>query len=465
MVILMSRFIEQATSFSKTSQGSLAQQQKEFTMNTSRIHISGFGWVMISMLFGLGVINFADKALLGLAAVPIIKELHLSPTQYGLVSSSLFWFFALSSVIVTAWSDRIGTKKVLALLATSWAIIQFTTVFVFSFPALLLTRVALGAGEGPSNGTSVSAATPWLPANSRAFGLAVVSFGSTVGPAIFAPPLTFLIIVVGWRSAFVLLGVIGLLWVILWLLVGQEHPEVRHMRKLETLEKHPRPRWSEIRPILFSRTVLFSTLAAFVSYWVVALYISWNPVYLVTVRHLRLSDPLYLVGITLPYVVGGIALMAFGAFADRVFRRTVNRRRSCVYPIAAILFVSALCLYLAVSVPSALGSVIFFTLVLVGVTFPLLSTIITEVAPAAYRGAVLGTYVAISTLPGLIAPLVTGLIIQAAGKNEMSGFYHAYMLASLLLVIGGIAFLAFARPDGEHLIIEKVPRGATHVHS
>jgi MFS transporter, ACS family, hexuronate transporter len=157
-------------------------------MNKARTHISPYGWVMISMLLGLEVINFADRAVLGLAAVPIVRELHLSPAQYGLLSGSFFLLYAMSSVLVTAWSDRIGTKRVLALLATSWAIVQIVTVFVFSFPALLLTRIALGAGEGPTYGTSVSAATPWLPANQRVFGLAVVAFGSTVGPAIFAPP-------------------------------------------------------------------------------------------------------------------------------------------------------------------------------------------------------------------------------------------------------------------------------------
>ena len=434
-------------------------------MNTVRTHISPYGWVMIFMLLGLGVINFADKAVLGLAAVPIIKELHLSPAQYGLVSGSFFLLFTLSSVLVTAWSDRIGTKTVLALLATSWAIVQVATVFVFSFPALLFTRVVLGAGEGPSYGTSVSAATPWLPADRRAFGLGVVTFGSAIGPAVFAPLLTFLIVVAGWRYAFALLGGIGLLWVIIWLLVGREHAETRRMPPLqETQLEHPKTRWSEIVPVLFSRTVFFSTLAAFGAFWATALYLSWNPVYLVTVRHLRLSDPLYLAGITLPYSVGGIALIAFGAFTDRAFRRTGSHRRSYVYAVTTLLIVSALCLYLAVSVPSTLGSVIFFTLALVGVVVPVLSTIITAVAPEAHRGAVLGTVVAIATLPGLIAPLVTGLIIQLAGKNVASGFYHAYLLASLLLLIVGVAFLAFARPDDEQLE-QKIPEGATFVHS
>jgi MFS transporter, ACS family, hexuronate transporter len=128
--------------------------------NLARTRVSPFGWIMIALLFSLGAINFADKALLGLAAIPIIRELDLSAAQYGLVSGSLFWLFSLSSVLVTRWADVVGTKKVLALLATTWAVVQFATVFVTSFPALLLTRVVLGAGEGPSYGTSVTAAAP-----------------------------------------------------------------------------------------------------------------------------------------------------------------------------------------------------------------------------------------------------------------------------------------------------------------
>ncbi len=121
--------------------------------------------------------------------------------------------------------------------------------------------------------------------------------------------------------------------------------------------------------------------------------------------------------------------------------------------------VSALCLFLAVSVPSALGAVFFFTIALFGVTFPMVSTIITALAPEAHRGAVLGIVVAIFTLPGIIAPLVTGLIIQAAGKNVAVGFHNAYLLASLLLLVFGVVFLAFARPDEQHL----GEKGSIHV--
>jgi len=204
-------------------------------------------------------------------------------------------------------------------------------------------------------------------ADKAVLGLAIVTFGSAIGPAVFAPTLTFVIVVVGWRVAFALLGGIGLLWVILWLLVGRERPETRPMPVQETQGERPKMHWSEARPLFFSRTVIFSILAAFGAYWATALYLTWNPVYLVTVRHLRLSDPLYLAGITLPYIVGAITFIVFGAYADRIFRRTGSYRRSYVYLVTVLLIVSALCLFLAVSVPSALGSVIFFTLALIGV--------------------------------------------------------------------------------------------------
>jgi MFS family permease len=123
---------------------------------------------------------------------------------------------------------------------------------------------------------------------------------------------------------------------------------------------------------------------------------------------------------------------------------------------------SALCLYLAVSVPSALGAVIFFTLVFIGVPIPILSTIISKVAPAAHRGAVLGVVVAIFILPGIIAPLVTGLIIQAAGKNVEVGFHNAYLLTSLLLMMVGIVFLVGVRPDDKQL--EEQRRGVELSH-
>jgi ACS family hexuronate transporter-like MFS transporter len=432
---------------SERSQAMLPQQPQERHRPT-RTRISPFGWVMIIMLFVLGAINFADKAVLGLAAMPIIKELHLSPVQYGVVSGSLFWLFSLSSMLVTAWADFAGTKKILALLATTWALAQFATVFVTSFLGLLLTRVVLGAGEGPSYGTSVTSASKWLPPDRRAFGLGVVTFGSSIGPAVFAPLLTFVIVLVGWRAAFALLGMIGILWVLTWLLVAREQPAEGDLPVVKTRVAHHRTRWPQLFRMLFSRTIVCSILAAFSVYWSTALLLNWTPIYLVSVRNLTLTDPLYLVGVSLPWILQSLALIVFGALADRLLRLTGSVRRSRVRLSGTLLILGAVFLYAAVSIPSVLGSVLLFALAaMAGAAIPMLVAILLDVTPEAHRGFTQGIAVGIATLPGFIAPLVTGLMVQAAGSYAIQGLQHAYVLAALLLLVCGVLFVVVVRPD------------------
>ncbi len=445
---------------SEIPQVSLLHQLQVERQSPTCTRISPLGWAMITLLFILGAINFADKAVLGLAAVPIIKELHLSPAQYGLVSGSLFWLFSLSSVLVTARADVVGTKKILALLATTWAVVQVATVFVTTFPGLLLTRVMLGAGEGPSYSTSVTSASKWLPPDRRAFGLGVVTLGSSIGPAVFVPLLTFLIVIVGWRAAFAVLGIIGALWVVIWLLVARERPADVSIPVHETSLARRRTRWSQMLPIIFSRNIIFSILAAFSIYWQTALLLNWTPVYLVTVLHLKPSGPLYIAGVSLPWIFQGFALFTSGALADRAFRRTGSARRSRVLLAGALLILGAISLYSAVSIPSTLGAVMFFTFAAIaGAAIPLLVAIILDVTPEAHRGFTQGIAVGIATLPGFIAPLMTGVLVQAAGNDAIQGLQHAYVLAALLLLVCGLVFTAYVRPD-EAITTLKTPGAA-----
>src|SRR5439155_24220184 len=92
-----------------------------------------------------------------------------------------------------------------------------------------------------------------------------------IGPAVFAPLLTLLIVKVGWRAAFLFLGIIGALWVVTWLLVARERPADQSTPVHETHASHHRTNWTQVLPILFSRTILFTFLAAFSVYWATAL--------------------------------------------------------------------------------------------------------------------------------------------------------------------------------------------------
>ena len=138
--------------------------------------------VLVSFLSALGAINFADRAVIGLAGPAIISEMHLSAAEWGLVGSSFFLLFPLSSLVMTAWSDWVGTRKILAGLSLVWSLVQFATLGIASFLPLIISRIMLGAAEGPYYGTSTNAASRQIVPAQRGFVFALITLGPALGP-------------------------------------------------------------------------------------------------------------------------------------------------------------------------------------------------------------------------------------------------------------------------------------------
>jgi len=107
-------------------------------------------WIAVVLLFIFMVINFADKAVIGIAAVPIMQELELGPRQSGLVGSRFFLLFAVSSVATGFLVNRVQTRWVLLAMGFIWALTQFPMIGSVGFETLVACRIALGAGEGPA---------------------------------------------------------------------------------------------------------------------------------------------------------------------------------------------------------------------------------------------------------------------------------------------------------------------------
>lgn len=102
-------------------------------------------WLIVALLFSFMVINFADKAVLGLAAVPIMHEFRLSYTQFGLIGTSFFVIFSLSAVLIGALANHFPTKWILLLMALSWAVVQMPMILRLGMAALVANRVLLRA--------------------------------------------------------------------------------------------------------------------------------------------------------------------------------------------------------------------------------------------------------------------------------------------------------------------------------
>src|ERR1700741_1879277 len=179
-------------------------------------------WIVVVLLFIFMVINFADKAVIGIAAVPIMQELELGPRQFGLVGSSFFLLFAVSAVATGFLVNRVQTRWVLAAMVLIWALTQFPMIGPVGFGSLVACRVALGAGEGPATPVALHSTYQWFPNELRTLPTAIIAQGAGIGVLVALPLLNWVIVNYSWHWAFGVLGFAGLAWTAAWLVLGRE---------------------------------------------------------------------------------------------------------------------------------------------------------------------------------------------------------------------------------------------------
>ncbi|MFC9669897.1 MULTISPECIES: MFS transporter [unclassified Streptomyces] len=168
------------------------------------------------------VLNFAHKDALGLAAEPLTRELGLTAGQFGLAGSIFFLLFGVAGVVVGFLGNRVASSRLLLAIAIAWSVSLGPLLLFPTFATLLLSRLLLGTAEGPTAPVATHAIHKWFPESRRALPGAVVFVGASIGIAVSAPALTFLIEHHGWKSAFWSLAIAGLAWSAAWLLIGRE---------------------------------------------------------------------------------------------------------------------------------------------------------------------------------------------------------------------------------------------------
>ena len=226
-------------------------------------------WTITFLLFLFMLVNFADKIVVGLAGAPIMDEMKLDAEQFGFLGSSFFFLFSISAIIVGFIVNRVDTRWVLLAMAVIWALAQFPMVGTVSFTTLVICRIILGAGEGPAFAVAAHAIYKWFPDEKRTLPTAILSQGSAFGVILAVPALNWIIVNHSWHYAFGALGVVGLMWVVAWLIMGREGPLVKN-----AAEAADEPRVPYFQ-LLTSRTFIGCCAATFGAYWALSLGLTW----------------------------------------------------------------------------------------------------------------------------------------------------------------------------------------------
>ncbi|HLZ02966.1 MAG TPA: MFS transporter [Bradyrhizobium sp.] len=399
-------------------------------------------WTITFLLFLLMLVNFADKIVVGLAAVPIMTELNLKPTQFGLLGSSFFLLFSISAIVVGFIANRVATRWVLLVLALVWALAQFPMVGTVGLTTLLICRVILGAGEGPAFSVAAHAIYKWFPDEKRTLPTAILSQGSAFGVIIAVPALNWLIVNYSWHYAFGALGVVGVLWVLAWLILGKEGPLVHTAAVAAEETKIPYSR------LLTSRTFIGCVLTTFGAYWALSLGLTWFTSFII--QGLGFTQQQAGFVSILPWIFGAIVVILTGWFSQVLMARGVSTRGARGVLGAAPLVVGGAILAM---MPHISGAGLQIALLVIGAglsgsIYVVCPPMLGEFTPVSQRGAIIAIYGALYSFSGIIAPYVMGNVIQGSA-NPLAGYMTGFTINACILIGSGVLGLLLLWPNTE----------------
>jgi len=393
---------------------------------------AGRAWLIVVLLFFFMFINYADKAVLGLAAPQIMHDLQLTNTQFGFVGSSFFFLFSISSVVFGFTANRFPSRWLLLGMGLAWAATQFPMVGAAGFGTLVTCRILLGASEGPGYPVALHAAYKWFPNDRRTFPTNILAVGAGIGAAAAGQILPWVIKAWSWHEAFLAVGLAGLVWSLAWFLLGREGPLEDH-----TLDAAPGA-GVPYRHLLLNKTVLGVFLICFACYWGIAVALVWGVKYMVNVVQLSQIEAgqIQTYPTLLTIVIGPLLAIT----SQRLMQRGVPSRlaRGAFGAAGVILGGAGIAVMALVADP--LAKIVCLTLsgAVMYVIFTVGPPIIAEITPPRQRAAMLAINNAGYSLAGVAAPYVMGLVLD--GSSDLAtGFRNGYLLLAALLGVSGVA--------------------------
>lgn len=258
---------------------------------------TNYRWRIVALLFCATTINYIDRQVLAQLKPYLSDDLGISESQYGYIVSAFQAAYAIGMLIAGRVIDKYGTRISYALSISIWSLAGCLHAAATGFLSLAGARFMLAIGESGNFPAAIKTVTEWFPKKDRAFATGIFNSGSNIG-AIVAPPLvTFLALEYGWRTAFLVTGGLGFIWLIFWLFLydtpkrtrGISFEELAYIEE-KTEESVQTVQTAEVPPVKSNwKTVVGLCLCRFVADWPWWFFLFWTPDFLKKTFNLDLS--------------------------------------------------------------------------------------------------------------------------------------------------------------------------------
>jgi ACS family D-galactonate transporter-like MFS transporter len=367
-------------------------------------------------------INYIDRGNLSIAAPMLKDELRISSSQLGILLSSFFWTYGFFQILSGWLVDGFNVSWVMAIGFFLWSAATSATGFLHGFTSLLVVRLILGIGESVAYPAYSRILAKYFPASQRASSNSIIASGLACGPAFGMLLGGMLVARVGWRSFFVLLGLLSMLWLLPW---------VRWMPRGPGLapEKHV-----GIRPtaldILKQRSAWGSFLGLFCNAYSLYFLIAWLPFYLVRERHFSM-DTMAKVGGAV-FLSQAVSSIACGRISDRWIASGASRTKvHMTFMTAGLMGTAGFLLGSAFAGPSLSVGMLLLVGASGGLGMASIWPITQTLAGPQASGQWTGLQCAFGNSSGAIASAVTGFILDRSGH-----FVWAFAVAAAFSILG-----------------------------
>ena len=403
-------------------------------------------WLMIGMCFLANAISYIDRANLAIAAPAIRAELGINAAEMGLVLSAFFWTYALMQLPAGWFIDRLGVRISLAFAVTWWSLFTMATGAARGVTQFIGARLMLGVGEAFSLPSFTRVAFNWFPRSERGMACGIFNSGSTTGSALSLPVVTALIVAVGWRGAFGVTGILGIVWVLAWWFIYRDPEKYRAIAPAQVdalLAQRGMPMapaasakisWLDL---FRYRSIWGLMIGLFCLNFAIYFFITWFPSYLLQARGFSLAS-LGTLGMV-PALMAILGNWLGGYTSDRLLKMgwsPTKARKTCL--VGGMLTASSI--GVSAFVDSTMMCLALFSLAYAALSFTGANvwTVGSEIAPTQDHVASIGGIQNFAgNLAGILITTFTGVMLVLTKGS----FLIPLAVAGGLCVVGALSYL------------------------
>jgi ACS family hexuronate transporter-like MFS transporter len=398
-------------------------------------------WVIAGLIFLATVINYLCRQAYSVSATTLQQVFSLSNEDYGLLTSGFFFAYALSNGVSGPLIDRLGSKRGYLCCMFLWSSAVALIGAAQNIWMLAGFLMLLGLGEAGNWPAAVKVVGEWFPPRERSLASGIFNSGAGIGALIGPTAVGLLLIHLGCRPAFVIVGLIGFVWMIAFALVYRTPALVA----AEAATPPPSP-WR----LLKTRFLLFFALSKLFMDPVWYFYVFWLPKFLTDVHHFNLKQIVWLAPI--PFIVADIGNLAGGGFTQLLIARgtPIPFARKTGAAIFGLLMVSAIP---AIITQDPYVSIASVSIAMFGYTGCLANTLAfpAEVFPKNALGSVWGLASMGSGLGGMIFQWLSGRMV------DRFGYFPVFIAYGIMPLIAVAIMLFLIGPLRPHPHFQRLP--------